>query len=641
MSDDFVEKLKWLVEKERKEEMKEQKREISSLSGKEREKKGRAVLGVRGRIIGEELGYKLLKLGREKEIITEIAVGNEVLISRGKPLKEGFSGMITAVGGRFLIIAIKETPSFPLEDLRVDLYVDDITFRRMKSVLNNITEEGEKVLNYFKGERVPKLSSGENVSFINDRLNKKQKEAVSLALGAEDFFLIHGPFGTGKTKTITEVILQEAKKGRKVLATAESNVAVDNLVENLSGKGNIVRIGHPARVSEELKKHALSFLIEQEKDYASVCKLKKEGEKLIEEQKKYKKPVPMKRRGMSDKEIMKFDYFKKGRRGISAKEISSMAKWISLKEKADAYFEGMRAIEEEIARNVISRAEVILSTNSSAALELLDEVKFDIVVIDEASQATFPSTLIPLSKCPRFVLAGDHKQLPPTVVSKEARDLSITLFETLIEKYSFSSSLLDTEYRMNELLMKFPSKEFYEGEIKPSLEVKNIKLSDLGGKEFSLPIIFIDTAASSSRFENKKKDSWSYFNELEASLVKKAILQLINFGVEEEKIGVIAPYEDQVELLRQELSVKVHTVDGFQGQEREAMILSLVRSNKEKRIGFLRDMRRLNVSLTRAKRKLIIIGDSSTLSSHPVFKKLFQFIKEEGTYHSCKKEITL
>ncbi len=621
--------------------MKEQEDEIRSLSGKEREKKGRAILGLRGRVIGEELGYKLIKLGRNSEIVTEIAVGDEVLLSKGDPLGKGFSSTVTAVGGRFLIIAIKEAPSFPLKEIRIDLYVNDTTFRRMKEVLDNMTKEGDQVLDYFTGEKDPKPFSEREVSFIDEKLNKKQREAVSSALSAGSFFLIHGPFGTGKTKTISEIALQEARRGKKVLVAAESNVAVDNLLEGLAGKAKIVRIGHPARVNEKLKKHTLSFLVESEKDYSSVYKLKEEGEKLIEEQKKYKKPAPSKRRGMSDKEIMKLDYQGKGRRGVSKGEVSSMAKWLSLKEKADGYFEGMRAMEEEIAHRVASRAEIILSTNSSSAIELLDEVNFDIAIIDEASQATIPSTLIPLSKCSQFVLAGDHKQLPPTVIGEETEDLSVTLFEGLIKRHPSFSKLLDTEYRMNKSLMKFPSSEFYGGKIKPFSEIENIRLSDLGIKEETFPFVFIDTKSSLNRFEEQKKDSFSYFNKLEGEAVREVVSKLFAAGAKEDQIGVIAPYEDQVEFLRQLTNVKTHTVDGYQGQEREIIILSLVRSNKEKRIGFLADMRRLNVSLTRAKRKLVVIGDSSTLSSHPVFKRFFQFVKKEGTYLSCDENITL
>ncbi len=602
--EELLQELKKALEEERRAEVEKMEEEMRNISGKEREKRGRAILHLKGRIIGEEFGYKIVKFKREKEIDSEIVSGDSVLLSNGDPLR-GVGGTVMETGSSHIVVAT-ESPSFT----RIDLSVNDVTFRRMQENLENLSEEGVSVLQYFLGEKKPSSFKRVDFSSLDGDLNEKQRKAVSCALGARDFFLLHGPFGTGKTKTTAEIILQEVEKGNKVLATAESNVAVDNLVEEIYNKAQIVRLGHPARVSNKLKKVTLSFLLESDKEYSSVKKLRKMGESAVEEQKNYTKPT------LPKKKVMELSYFKKGKGSVSVKEMESMAKWISLNEKADGYYEGARAVEDVISRRILQKSQVVLSTNSSS---VLTEEDFDIVVVDEASQTTVPSVLLPLSKAPRFVLAGDHKQLPPTVSSKEAQMLKHTLFEELMERFPQQSSLLDIQYRMNETLMRFPSEQFYEGKLKAFF--KDISLRDLGVEDDN-PLLFIDTSKLEDCFESRKKDSFSIHNMREAVLVKEVFEDLLKKGVQKDQIGIITPYEDQVEVIKNMCKTEVHTVDGYQGQEREVMILSFVRSNRKRELGFLRDMRRLNVSLTRAKRKLVLIGDKETLSSHKVYRRL-------------------
>ncbi|GBF36605.1 IGHMBP2 family helicase [Methanofervidicoccus abyssi] len=642
----YVNHLKNLVELERKAEIEAMKEEMRKLSGQEREKVGRAILGLNGKVVGEEFKYKLVKYGRKKEIKTEIGVGDLVVISRNNPLRSNLVGTVTEKGKHHIVVALENVPSWALKNVRIDLYANDVTFRRQIENLDKLSESGIKVLKYVLELEEPKKSKEVEFEPQDENLNESQKKAVSLSLGSEDFFLIHGPFGTGKTRTVTEVIIQEVKRGKKVLATAESNIAVDNLVERLWGKVKLVRVGHPSKVSKHLKESTLYYQIEAHEKYKEVKRLRKKAERLVTIRDKYLKPTPQWRRGLSDEEILKFAERGIGIRGISVRNIRSMAQWITVNMEIQRLYDEARRIEEEIIKEVIDKAEVVLSTNSSVALEYLEGVKFDVAVIDEASQATIPSVLIPIGRCDKFILAGDHKQLPPTILSEKAQELSKTLFEKLIELYPSKSKILEIQYRMNEKLMEFPSREFYGGRIRAYEGVKNISLLDLGVKEVSLegfwkyildpkePLVFVDTSQHPEKWEKQRRGSTSKENPLEAEVVKKILERLIKMDIPPESIGVITPYEDQrdlIDTLIGNYGVEVKTVDGYQGREKEVIVLSLVRSNRDGELGFLTDMRRLNVSLTRAKRKLIVIGDCETLKIHPTYKRFIEFVERKGT----------
>lgn len=279
---------------------------------------------------------------------------------------------------------------------------------------------------------------------------------------------------------------------------------------------------------------------------------------------------------------------------------------------------------------IIDKSDVILSTNSSAALDSISRTKFDVAIIDEASQATIPSILIPISKAHRFILAGDHKQLPPTIISNRANDLKNTLFEELIKKYPFKSQLLNTQYRMNKLLMKFPNEEFYNSNLKSAGIVDDIALNNLIDYEEEKPLTFIDTSDMDNNKETHLKDSKSIINKAEASIALKIAHNYLDLGVKVKDIGIISPYSDQVKLIQEKTEIEVKTVDGFQGREKEIIIISSVRSNDKGNIGFLNDLRRLNVAITRAKRKLIIIGNKNTLKVNPTYSRFIQFVENEN-----------
>jgi predicted DNA helicase len=642
----YIAKLIELVELEREAEIEAMREEMRRLRGYEREKLGRAILNLNGKIIGEEFGFKLVKYGRKEPFRTEISVGDLVLISRGNPLMSDLVGTVVEKGSRFIVVALESVPSWALRNVRIDLYANDVTFRRQIENLKNLSESGIKALKFALNQEKPMKSTPQEFEPFDKNLNHTQRKAISYALGSEDFFLIHGPFGTGKTRTLVELVLQEVKRGSKVLVTAESNVAVDNLVERLWGKVKLVRLGHPSRVSKHLKESTLAFQVESHERYRRVRELRNKAERLAMMRDQYKKPTPSLRRGLTNKQILKLAEKGRGARGVPAKDVKEMAQWIALNEEVQKLYKFVEKIEEEIIREIIDKADVILSTNSSAALEFIKDVEFDVAVIDEASQATIPSVLIPIAKAKRFVLAGDHKQLPPTILSEEAKELSETLFEKLIQLYPEKAKMLEIQYRMNEKLMEFPSREFYEGKIKADESVKNITLADLKVREPFFgepwdsilkreePLVFVDTAERRDKWERQRKGSTSRENPLEALLVKEIVERLLRMGVKEEWIGIITPYDDQVDLIQSLVGeeVEVHTVDGYQGREKEVIVLSFVRSNKEGELGFLTDLRRLNVALTRAKRKLIAIGDGETLSTHPTYKRFLEFVKRHGRY---------
>jgi predicted DNA helicase len=632
----YIKNLIKLVNYERDAEIELMRFEIAHMSGQKREELGRAINKVKGKYIGEELGMKIVQFGRSEIIETEISVGDMVLVSTANPLSSDFTGTVTEKGARYIKVAFdKRIPRWVLKKkVRLDLYANDVTFRRMEDNLKHLSLKGKNALEYILNERNPKKNkSVPYIDYIDKSLNESQKRSIENALSCENFFLIHGPFGTGKTRTLVELISQETRQNHKVLATAESNAAVDNILERLmeNKKLKLTRLGHPQRVSKHNITQTLAYKVENHKLNKKITKIHKKIDNLIEKRKVYTKPTPQYRRGYGDYDIL-FNASKgKGGRGISAEKMKSMAQWIEYNQQIDELHDEIKRVENKMIRDIIETSDVILSTNSSAALESIARTKFDVAVIDEASQATIPSVLIPIAKAHRFILAGDHKQLPPTIISDKAQGLEKTLFEELIRIYPFKSQLLNVQYRMNSLLMKFPNAEFYNNNLKSDSSVDNIDINDIintDNKEKAM--LFVDTSNVDDVGEKHLKDSKSIINKLEADIAVKLANDYLKLGLEESDIGIISPYADQVKIIQDRTPVEVKTVDGFQGREKEIIIISTVRSNDDGNIGFLRDLRRLNVAITRAKRKLIIIGNINTLKTNPTYSRLIEFARKNN-----------
>ena len=631
----YIKNLIRLINYERDAEIDLMTYEISTMSGKKREELGRAINKVKGKSLGKELGLQIVQFGRSEVIDTEISVGDMVLVSTDNPLKSDLTGTVTEKGARFIKVAFdKRVPKWAIKKkVRLDLYANDITFRRMEDNLKHLSLKGKNALEYILNERNPKKNREiPYISYIDDSLNRSQKSAIENSLSCENFFLIHGPFGTGKTRTLVELISQETRQNHKVLATAESNAAVDNILERLmdNKKLNLTRLGHPQRVSKHNITQTLAYKVENHKLNKKITKIHRKIDNLIEKRKVHTKPTPQYRRGFGDYDILHLASKGKGGRGISSEKMKSMANWIEINQEIDEAHDEIKRIENRMIKEIVDSSDVILATNSSAALESISHVKFDVAIIDEASQATIPSILIPIAKAHRFILAGDHKQLPPTIISERAHELEKTLFEELIRIYPFKSQLLNVQYRMNSLLMKFPNREFYNNGLKSDSSVDDITINDiLTSQHEEKALLFIDTSEVEDNREMHLKDSKSIINDLEADISVSIAQDYLNAGAGEDDIGIISPYADQVKLIQEKTPVEVKTVDGFQGREKEIIIISTVRSNPHGNIGFLKDLRRLNVAITRAKRKLIIIGNANTLITNPTYARLIEFVESE------------
>jgi len=354
-----------------------------------------------------------------------------VLISKGNPLKSSLTATVTELTAHSITVAFSDIPPNWIFDknIRIDLYVNDITFKRMEKTLDYLFHtKDQKTLRLIKIilklEKPNKPEKAFIKEFFDEKLNDFQKDAVRFAIGSEDIFLIHGPPGTGKTRTLTEIILQEVKRGNKVIATAESNTATDNILENIIKSGvnvEFVRLGHPARVSKELIESTLAYKMEQDNFYKKAQELREHVMKLIEKRDKFRKPTPQWRRGLDDKAILKLAKKGRGIRGVSPRNILSMANWIKVNREIQDLFENIDYMEEMALKNVITKSDIVISTNSSAGIDYMDGFTFDVAVIDEGSQATEPSSLIPIVKSRKLIMSGDHKQLPPTIMSENAK----------------------------------------------------------------------------------------------------------------------------------------------------------------------------------------------------------------------------
>lgn len=659
----YKNKYSRLVELEREEEMRRHLDEIKNLHPKERESLGRAILNMRGRDQGKGLGGKyIVKFVRVKGgqlPDTEISVGDQVMISKKKPLDPN-NPEATVIEKTNYSISVSFN-SKPLgmvysKGLRVDLYVNEITFQRMLESIEyfeNPENKKQRLQSILIGELEPIFSEESEPEIHNDRLNSSQVSAVKRSLEAEDLFLIHGPPGTGKTTTLIEVIEQHVDRGQKVLATGDSNVAVDNLVDFLTSKNrNVVRAGHPARVTETLRKHTLDYLVENKENYQRAQSLRAKANELNEKQKDYPRSIGRWRRGLTNEAIKDLANKGKGSRGIPPEKMKQIAKWVELQEQIRTIIEKAKKLEDKAVDELIQVAEVVCTTNSTAGSELLENENFDVVVIDEATQSTEPSCLIPMSHGGKVILAGDHKQLPPTILNQEAKEsgLEKTLFERMLDVHGLHiKEILDIQYRMNTEIMHFPNTHFYDGELKAADDVKDHKLESSISKntsddliekicDFKKGITFVDTRGNFR--ENTLKGSTSKENSKEAELLKRTVDRILDKGINPENIGIISPYDAQIELLKKKINMiglEIKTVDGFQGREKDAIILSLVRSNDNKDIGFLKDLRRLNVSLTRARKKLVIIGDGNTLGVDRTYNELMNYIAEKGDYINITK----
>ncbi len=544
--------------------------------------------------------------------------GDVVLIrSSSDDENEEPTGVISKVKREAITIALDEDLERELRGkLRLDKVANDVTYKRLRDGLHLLerTEDapGKMIRAIAFGDRPGHVPEAVDYEPFDKNLDPSQREAVGFALGAKEFSLIHGPPGTGKTTTVAELIHQAVRGRDKVLASAASNIAVDNLAEKLVARGlKVVRLGHPARLLPAVVDSSLDAQVERS-----------DGRRLIRELRKDLDTV--------QKRLLRTRSYHE------RKDLKTELRYLR---------RGIRETENGIVRSIIASAEVVLATNIGAADSKLRDVEFDLVVLDEAAQAIEASCWIPLLRGRRAVFAGDHRQLPPTIRSREAArgGLDVTLFERLADEFPDHCRLLETQYRMHESIMNWSSEAMYNGRLIAHDSVRRHLLSELGGveetEETTTPVLFIDTAGFDAP-EQTDAENISRWNDGEAALVVEHVSRLVTAGVGTKQIGVITPYNAQVNVLRKRLSeaypgLEVDTVDGFQGREKEAIVLSLVRSNDRGEVGFLAEERRLNVAITRARRHVAVIGDSATISSNAFLASLVEYLQTHGVHKSA------
>lgn len=536
-------------------------------------------------------------------------------INGDKPHYYNISANVSYVDGNRMLVVLPSADSAAslmlVEGLGVQLSFDETSYRAMFDALDRVIKAKNGRLAYLRDLFASKVPAA-TFSFSDISLpwlNATQQHAVNEVLRAKDVAIVHGPPGTGKTTTLVEAINETLARESQVLVCAQSNMAVDWISEQLVDRGiNVLRIGNPTRVNDKMLGFTYERRFEAHPDYSQLWAIRKAIRELR-----------MQRKGRTENWHQKMDRLRS------------------------------RATELEISINadLFGQARVIASTLVGASNKILDGQHYSTLFIDEAAQALEPACWIAIRRANRVILAGDHCQLPPTVKSIAAlkAGLGKTLMERIVDSKPEVVTLLDTQYRMNEEIMRFSSSWFYDGKVKAAQITAHRGILD-----YDTPIEWVDDVANDDETvgETFVGETFGRINKVEARQVME-LLQAYFEKIGKQRIldesidvGIISPYRAQVQYLRHLIKketffkpfrhlLSVNTVDGFQGQERDIIIVSLVRSNNDGQIGFLRDLRRMNVAMTRARSKLIIIGDHETLAHHEFYKKLYEYIKKHKT----------
>jgi ATP-dependent RNA/DNA helicase IGHMBP2 len=556
-----------------------------------------------------------------------------VLFSNHDAKEDRIEGIINHQSGSRMKISFRvdELPDWTRDGkLGVDLLFDNNSYDEMQSALKQATHLAE---NESENKLIRILTKGEKPSFrgeekfiIPNTLNDSQQLAVNKIIAADHLAVVHGPPGTGKTTTLVHAIKSLIKHcDQKILMVAPSNTAVDLLTEKLAAEGlKVIRVGNPARVSERLLAATLDHQMADHPEMKTIKTLKKQAGEYKNMAHKYKRSF-----GKAERDQRK-----------------------ALFDEAHKIGKEVEKTEQYIMDNLFTKAQIITATLVGANHYTVRNLKYNTIVIDEAGQALEPACWIPILKAQKVILAGDHFQLSPTIKSNEAarNGLSNTLLEKAVNLHPESVVLLNEQYRMNKDIMGYSSRVFYKNALKAHQSVADHLL--FAGDE---PIQFIDTAGCSY---DEKLDGTSTTNPDEAAFLVKHLTHLVA-GLADQistesfpSFAIVSPYKQQVQILNalvQENEILIpyrnkiaaNTIDSFQGQERDVVYISLTRSNGDGSIGFLSDTRRMNVAMTRARKKLVVIGDSATLSKSNFYAAFIHYTEQLNAYHSAWEFIDL
>ena len=527
-----------------------------------------------------------------------------------------------------LIVHHDELPDWCYEGkLGINIQFDDNSYLEMQTALDTIINaNGTRVVELremIEGE-IPLAFEPLNNEVLIPQLNLSQNKAVRHVLSVKDIGIIHGPPGTGKTTSLTQAIRLTLENEKQVLVCAPTNAAVDVLTEKLLELGiDVLRLGHPARISEDLMKSSVDGKIASSTYYKDIKNLRKNAEEYFRMAGKYKR--------------------------VFGKE--------DAKQRAAFYAEAKnnikeaRLLEDYVIEELFKTSQVICCTPVTSTHRALNRIRFNTLFFDEASQALEPMVWIPLLKCKRLILAGDHFQLPPVVKSLEAKKqgLDVSLLDRCMA-FDPAIVLLNRQYRMSNVIMGFSNQYFYNEELVSDETVAQHALINDEDHYLSKSIEFIDTAGCGFG-EIQNPETLSHSNPKEGEILFRHLEQLcIDYSLHTElsniEIGIISPYKEQREWLMDNQnnyefdktkveSISIKTIDGFQGEERDVIYISLVRSNENQEIGFLGDERRMNVAITRARKKLVVIGDSATIGSNKFYKSFLEYCEKHGMYRTA------
>ncbi|WP_134091509.1 IGHMBP2 family helicase [Olivibacter sp. XZL3] len=579
--------------------------------------------------MGEYLSIEIERPSHH-EIIHHFRFGMQVAIfSNIDPLNHRIWGHVSSLLENTMKISLRidELPDWTQKGkLGVDLLFDEYSYDQMQKALDNASDQRnlKPLIQVITGAKKPTFTPHAPLVY-SPSLNDSQKSAIQKIVSAENIAIVHGPPGTGKTTTLieaTKALLQA--NARQLLIVAPSNTAVDLLTEKLmEAQVRVVRVGNPLRITPRLLYSTLDAQVAQQTQMTDAKKIRKRANQFRETAQKYKRSF-----GKAEREQRK----------------ALFSEAVNLMKEANR-------LEQAATQSVLNSARVITATLVGSNHSALDKRTFGTVIIDEAGQALEPACWIPILKGEKLILTGDHQQLPPTVKSKKAveQGLTETLMAKCVHLYPESVITLTEQYRMHASIMHFPSLKFYNENLTAHPSVATARLFPT-----DKPLQFIDTAGCGF-YEQHQESSIS--NPEEASFLFQYLATFLNDLAlhyspnDYPSIGIISPYAAQVNqlitlfetspLFLYKEKIAINTIDGFQGQERDIVLISMTRSNPRREIGFLADIRRMNVAMTRAKKKLVIIGDSLTLSSSFFYAEFIRYTEEEQAYHSAWEYINL